>query len=82
MSLSKAALFASGIFFGGAVDHAVLAAMRRDVTPYGVKSGVAGNWLFAAGDLVMAGVLYHLHTTHESAWLGPRKSARPAMARC
>jgi len=63
--LSKAALFTSGVFFGGAVDHAI-AARRRDVTPYGVKSGVDGNWLFAAMDLVVAGVLYRLHTRKES----------------
>jgi hypothetical protein len=61
VSLSKAALFASGIFFGGAIDHGILAAMGRDVTPYGVQSGVAGNWLFAAADLLVAGVLYYLH---------------------
>jgi hypothetical protein len=65
-SLSKAALFASGIFFGGVIDHAILAALRRHVTPYGVKSGVVGNWLFAATDMVVAGVLYRLHTRKES----------------
>jgi hypothetical protein len=70
MSASKAALFASGIFFGGAIDHAILAAMRREVTPYGVKCGVSGNWLFAAADLLIAGVLYRVHATAESARLG------------
>ena len=62
MTRSNLALFASGMFFGGALDHAILAAMRRDVTPYGVKAGVSGNWLFAAGDLIVAAVLYRVHT--------------------
>ena len=61
MTLSKLALFASGIFFGGALDHAILATMRRDVTPYGVKAGVSGNWLFAAADLAVAALLYSAH---------------------
>jgi hypothetical protein len=81
MSLSKAALFASGVFFGGAIDHAILAAMRRDRTPYGIRSSVAGNWLFAAADLALAAVLYHLHTTEESAALVRGTSVPPATAR-
>jgi hypothetical protein len=64
VTVSKFALFASGMFFGGAVDHAILAAMRRDVTPYGVRAGIAGNWLFAAADLVAAAVLYRIHTSN------------------
>ncbi|HYU78469.1 MAG TPA: hypothetical protein VEK56_05765 [Vicinamibacterales bacterium] len=66
MAISNLALFASGIFFGGAVDHAILAAMRRGVTPYGVKAGVAGNWMFAAADLLAAAVLYRVHATRET----------------
>ena len=58
---SKLALFASGVFFGGAVDHAILAGMRRTTTPYGVKAGVCGNWLFAGIDLIAAAVLYGVH---------------------
>jgi hypothetical protein len=61
VTASNLALFASGMFFGGAVDHAILAAMRRDVTPYGVRTGIAGNWMFAAADLVAAAVLYRIH---------------------
>jgi hypothetical protein len=61
VTVSNLALFASGVFFGGAVDHAILAAMRRDVTPYGVRTGIAGNWMFAAADLVAAAVLYRIH---------------------
>ena len=48
------ALFASGMFAGGAVDHVVLALMRSPLTPYGVRSGVAGNWLFEAIDALVA----------------------------
>jgi hypothetical protein len=81
MTVSKAALVASGMFFGGAIDHLILAALRRDVTPYGVKSGVAGNWLFASADLVIAGILYHLHATEESARLVRGRSTAPAAAR-
>ena len=66
MKASNAALFASGVFFGGAVDHAILVAMRRDVTPYGVKAGVPGNVLFAVADLIVAGVLYRIHTKMQS----------------
>ncbi len=80
MSLSKAALFASGVFFGGAIDHAILAAMRRDRTPYGIRSSVAGNWLFAAADLALAAALYHLHTTEKSAGFAGR-NVPPATAR-
>jgi len=65
MTLAKAALFASGVFFGGSIDHAILGAIRRERTPYGIKSGVAGNWLFAAADLALAVVLYRVHATDE-----------------
>jgi hypothetical protein len=60
-SVSLGALFASGIFFGGASDHAILAAMRRDVTPYGLKVGVSGNSLFALADLAAAALLFRMH---------------------
>jgi len=36
-------LFCSGVFFGGAVDHSILALKGADRTPYGLKSSVAGN---------------------------------------
>ena len=65
MTVSHLALFASGLFFGGAIDHAILAAQRRDGTPYGVTVGVAGNWWMAAGDLAAAAVLYRLHVRAE-----------------
>ncbi len=52
------ALFCSGVFAGGAVDHTILALKRADRTPYGVRSGVAGNWLLAILDGLAAAVLY------------------------
>jgi hypothetical protein len=61
VTVAKLALFASGIFFGGAIDHAILAAMQRDVTPYGMKAGVSGNWWLAAADLAIAALLYRVH---------------------
>ena len=60
-SRSSAALFCSGVFFGGAVDHAILALKRAEQTPYGVKSGPAGNWAFAALDALLAGACYALY---------------------
>jgi hypothetical protein len=47
----KAALFMSGLFFGGAIDHGILAVMASPVTPYGVNVGVRGNWLLTLLDL-------------------------------
>jgi hypothetical protein len=58
---SKMALFCSGLFFGGAVDHAILALKREDRTPYGLRSGVAGNWALAALDAALASAFYLLH---------------------
>lgn len=54
-------LFWAGVFFGGAVDHAVLALKRVDRTPYGFKAGVAGNWALAALDAAVAAALYRAH---------------------
>ena len=63
MTTSQFALFASGLFFGGAIDHAILAAQGRQNTPYGVRVGVSGNWMMAAGDLLVAAMLYRMHAT-------------------
>ena len=65
MNLSKFALFLSGLFFGGAIDHAILGGLGREVTPYGLESGVAGNWLLAGLDLVLAAGLYAVHRSRE-----------------
>ena len=74
VAVSNLALFASGIFFGGALDHVILAAIRRDVTPYGVKAGVSGNWLFAAADL--GGARLRLTRPYRDMSLSDRRSQR------
>jgi hypothetical protein len=72
MRWRQASLFFSGVFFGGALDHAILGVMRSPVTPYGIRWGVAGNWLLAAFDLAVAAVLYWFSRSLEAA------SRRPA----
>jgi hypothetical protein len=54
-------VFLSGVFFGGALDHAILAARRSPRTPYGVEVGVAGNWALAGLDLALAAGAYAMH---------------------
>ncbi len=61
MNRSELALFGSGIFFGGAVDHVILAAKGSEITPYGVHSDIVGNWMFAGLDLGLAVSLYILY---------------------
>lgn len=61
MKYSKLALFASGFFFGGAVDHVILALMDSNVTPYGIHSGIIGNWLLASLDAGLTIFLYILY---------------------
>ncbi len=63
----KGSLFLSGLFFGGAIDHVILALINSPLTPYGLKLGVIGNWGIAALDLVIACILYALHHSLESA---------------
>ena len=58
---AKAAIFVSGVFFGGAVDHAILALNNHDHSPYGVRIGVRGNWLMAGLDSAVAAAAYTLH---------------------
>ena len=65
MTRAKLTLFLSGLFFGGAIDHAILAILGRDVTPYGWHSGIVGNWLLAGFDLALAAGLYRYHATKE-----------------
>lgn len=65
MSVAKISLFLSGLFFGGALDHAILGSLGRDVTPYGWQLGVAGNWLLGALDLAIAAGLYAFHRAKE-----------------
>ena len=63
--MAKTAVFLAGLFFGGAIDHAILAAAGRSETPYGVHSGVAGNWALAALDLAVTGVCWAAHRALE-----------------
>jgi hypothetical protein len=56
--IASSLLFCAGVFFGGAVDHAILALKRGERTRYGFKAGVAGNWAFAALDAAVAAALY------------------------
>lgn len=57
----KAALFLSGLFFGGAIDHGILAAMGSPLTPYGVSVGVRGNWLLTLLDLAATLAFFGLY---------------------
>jgi len=69
MSQAEIALFLSGLFFGGAIDHAILALLNDERTPYGARVGIRGNWTFAALDLVIAILGYVLYRH-----LGPRSN--------
>lgn len=61
VSWSKVALFFSGSFCCGAVNHAFASLEGRTVTPYGIHVGVAGNWLLFVFDAVMTLLLLWLH---------------------
>lgn len=61
MSRAEITLFLSGLFFGGAIDHAILALRRSERTPYGARVGIRGNWVFAGLDFVIAVVGYVLY---------------------
>jgi len=58
MNWSKLALFAAGLFFGGAIDHVMLAVIGSAETPYGVRSGILGNWALAGLELGLTALLY------------------------
>lgn len=59
--MAKTALFLSGLFFGGAVDHVILAVQQSPLTPYGLRLGITGNWGLAFLDAALAAVLYIAH---------------------
>lgn len=61
VSRAEIALFLSGLFFGGAMDHAILALLRSKRTPYGARVGIQGNWIFAILDLIIAVLGYILY---------------------
>lgn len=50
MTKGMLAVFLGGVFFGGAMDHVILALAGRADTPYGIEVGVAGNWALAGLD--------------------------------
>jgi hypothetical protein len=54
MNVSEVALLLAGHFFGGTIDHIILALKRSELTPYGIRSEVRGNWGLAGLDLVIA----------------------------
>ncbi len=60
-------VFFSGLFFGGAIDHSILALAGRTDTPYGVDVGVTGNWAMAVLDVVLTAGLWKAHLKWSSA---------------
>jgi hypothetical protein len=59
------AYFLSGLFFGGAMDHSILALRKKKTTPNDVKVGVKGNWLVSLFDVFLAVLLFsHYHASH------------------
>jgi len=58
---SKIALFFSGSFCCGAIDHGIAAVADHTVTPYGIHVGVAGNWALFAFDVAMTALLLWVH---------------------
>ena len=72
MSRAEIALFLSGLFFGGAIDHAILVLLRSEHTPYGARVATKGNCAFAGLDFVIAVLGYILYQR-----LGP-PSNRPS----
>jgi hypothetical protein len=61
MTMSNLMIFLAGLFFGGAIDHVILALAGRVDTPYGVDVGVAGNWAMAALDIALTGGAWMAH---------------------
>jgi hypothetical protein len=68
MSWREVSLFFSGVFFGGAMDHAIRGLMKSPVTPYGVRLGVTANWLMAAFDVALAAGLYRFSRSPNVRW--------------
>ncbi|HEY0157886.1 MAG TPA: hypothetical protein VGF28_11420 [Thermoanaerobaculia bacterium] len=61
VSWSKVALFFSGSFCCGAVNHTIAGLQQRVETPYGIRVGVAGNWVLFAFDVAMMFLLLWVH---------------------
>ena len=60
-SLASLALFLSGLFAGGVLDHGLLALQGSEVTSYNIHVGVIGNWAFMLLDGTIAVLLLLLH---------------------
>ena len=52
------ALFLSGFFFGGVVDHVILAIIRSPITPFGLQANPKRNLIYAAFDFIIAGAFF------------------------
>ncbi|HEX8225990.1 MAG TPA: hypothetical protein VF605_19460 [Allosphingosinicella sp.] len=63
---AKLALFFSGLFAGGVLDHGLLALQGSDITSYGIHVGVIGNWGFVLMDGTIATLLFLLHRRFET----------------
>jgi len=61
LNWSKVALWLSGSFCCGAVNHTFAGVQGRTETPYGIHLGVAGNWALFAFDVAMTLLLLWLH---------------------
>jgi hypothetical protein len=53
MDSSDLLIFGAGLFFGGALDHVIVTALRKPFTPYGVRATPLRNVGFAAFDLAI-----------------------------
>jgi hypothetical protein len=58
----KTALFLSGLFFGGGLDHLIFIAMGDKTSHYGMPVGPRGHLGFALLDFGLAAVLYVQHS--------------------
>jgi hypothetical protein len=61
VTISKLLIFLAGFFFGGGIDHVILAMAGRGDTPYGVNVGVLGNWMMAILDLALTTAAWVVH---------------------
>lgn len=69
-SVAMLALFLSGLFGGGVLDHGLLALQGSEVTSYNIHVGVAGTWAFMLMDGAIALGLFLLHRQwiKETSW--------------
>ena len=58
----RLALFLSGLFFGGGLDHLLFVVMKSPTSHYGLRLEPSGQIAFAALDLAIAAILYRLHS--------------------